>query len=99
VDVWHLTQIIFLRQAKHLFKKKLKTLLLLHSQHIFFLEFGSTVGDDVGVGGDGIDGEGVNVDVCGDDVGAGGDGGVLGGGGEDNCEEVFKPVKDISPSP
>ncbi len=99
-----MTQIIFLRQAKHLFKKKLKTLLLLHSQHIFFLEFGSTVGDDVGVGGDGvsgdgIDGDGVNVDVCGDDVGAGGDGGMSGGGGEDDCEEVFKPVKDISPSP
>ncbi len=81
-----MTQIIFLSQAKHLFKKKLKTLLLLHSQHIFFLEFGSTVGNEVGIGGDGIDGKGVNVDVCDDDVGAGGDGGVLGGGGEDDCE-------------
>jgi hypothetical protein len=86
-----LIQIISLRQAK----KKLKKLLLLHSQHIFFLEFGSTVGDDVGVGGKGVDGDGVDVDVCGDDVGAGGDG----GGGEDDWEEVFKAVKDISPSP
>jgi hypothetical protein len=59
------------------------------------LEFGSTVGDDVGVSGDGIDGDGIDVDVYGDDVGAGGDG----GGGEDDWEEVFKPVKDISPSP
>ncbi len=50
------------------------------------MEFGSTVGNDVGIGGDGIDGEGVNVDVCDDAVGAGGDGGVLGGGGEDDCE-------------
>jgi hypothetical protein len=81
VDVWHLTQIISLRQAKHLFLTKSKTLLLLHSQHIFFLEFGSTVGDDVGVGGDdvngdGVDGTSVNVNVGGDDVGAGGDGGA-----------------------
>jgi hypothetical protein len=74
-----------LKASKTLILKKLKTLLLLHSQHIFFLEFGSTVGDDMGVGGD----------VCGDDVGAGGDGG---GGGEDDCEEVFKPVNDILPS-
>ena len=98
MDDWHLTQIIFLRQTRHLFKKKLKTLLLLHSQHIFFLEFGSTVGNDVGIGGDGIDGEGVDVDVFDDDVGAGGDGGVLGGGGEDESEELLKPVKDESPS-
>jgi hypothetical protein len=62
------------------------------------LEFGSTVGYDVGVGGDGVDGDGVYV-VCGDDVGAGSDGGACDGGGEDNCEEVFKPVKDILPSP
>ncbi len=81
-----MTQIIFLRQTKHLFKKKLKTLLFLHSQHIFFSEFGSTVGNDVGIGGDGIDGKGVDDDVCDDDVGAGGDGGLLGGGGEDDCE-------------
>ncbi len=81
-----MTQIIFLRQTKHLFKKKLKTLLFLHSQHIFFSEFGSTAGNDVGIGGDGIDGEGVDDDVCDDDIGAGGDGGVLGGGGEDDCE-------------
>jgi hypothetical protein len=63
------------------------------------LEFGSTVGDDVGVSGDGVDGDGVYVDVCGDDVGAGGDGGACSSGGEDKCKEVFKPVKDISPSP
>jgi hypothetical protein len=99
VDDWHLIQIIFLRQARHLFKKKLKTLLLLHSQHIFFLEFSSTVGVDVGIGGDGIDGEGVDVDVGRDDEGAGGDGGVLGGGGEDESEELLKPVKEESPSP
>jgi hypothetical protein len=99
-----LTQIIFFRQTRHLFKKKLKTLLLLQSQHIFFLEVCSAVGIDVGIGGDGIggdgiDGEGVDVDVCGDDEGAGGDGGVLGGGGEDESEELLKPVKDESPSP
>ncbi len=94
-----MTQIIFLRQTRHLFKKKLKTLLLLHSQHIFFLEFCSTVGIDVGIGGDGINGEGSDVDVCGDDEGAGGDGSVLGGGGEDESEELLKPVKDESPSP
>ncbi len=52
----------------------------------------------MGVGGDGVDGDGVYV-VCGDDVGAGSDGGACDGGGEDNCEEVFKPVKDILPSP
>ncbi len=94
-----MTQIIFFRQTRHLYKKKLKTLLLLHSQHIFFLEFCSAVGIDVGIGGDGIDGEGVDVDVCGDDEGAVGDGGVLGGGGEDESEELLKPVKDESPSP
>ncbi len=93
-----MTQIIFLRQTRHLFKKKLKTLLLLHSQQIFFLEFCS-VGIDVGIGGDGIDGEGVDVDVGGDDEGAGGDGGVLGGGGEDEGEKLLRPVKEESPSP
>jgi hypothetical protein len=51
----------------------------------------------VGIGGDRIDGEG--VDVGGDDEGAGGDGGVLGGGGEDESKELLKPVKDESPSP
>jgi hypothetical protein len=45
--------------------------MLLPSQHVFFLGFGSTVDDDVGVAG-----YGVNVDVSGDDVGAGGGGGV-----------------------
>jgi hypothetical protein len=99
VDDWHLAQIIFLRQTRHLFKKKFKTLLLLHLQHIFFLAFCSVVGVDAGIGGDGIDGEGVDVDVCGDDEGAGGDGGVLGGGGEDEGEELLRPVKDKSPSP
>ncbi len=70
-----------LKASKTLFFFKLKTLLLLHSQYIFFLEFGSTVGDDVGVGGNGVDGDsvdgdGVDVNVSGDDVGAGGDGGA-----------------------
>jgi hypothetical protein len=98
VDVWHLTQIIFLRQAKHLFKKKIKDITAFTFTKYFFLEFGSTIGDDVGVGGDSVNGDGVNVNVFGVDVSAGGDGSAIGGGGEDDCEEVFKPVKDISPS-
>ncbi len=54
--------------------------------------FGSTVGDDVGVSGDGVD-----FDVGGDGVGGGG--GVCSCGGMDDCEEVFKPVTDTSPLP
>jgi hypothetical protein len=45
--------------------------MLLHSQNVFFLGFGSTVDDDVGIGGYGVD-----VDITGDDIGAGGGGGV-----------------------
>jgi hypothetical protein len=52
-------------------------LLLLNLQHKFFLELGSTVGGDMGVGGNGVDGG---------DLGSGGG---VGGGSLDGCDDMF----------
>ncbi len=82
-----MAQIISLRHAIPFFRAELKMSLLLNLQHKFILELGLTVGGDMGIGGNGVDG---------DDVGGGGG---VGGGGVNGGDDMFELETDMLLSP